>query len=151
LTWGSRRRQITVGAKQRALLFVVLLVVLGVVMAKVLVKGRPAEVAATAPAPPSAGSATQLPRMLELGSTTCKPCKEMEPIIAALKQELRGQVAIQFVDVYANPDYVEKYQVKVIPLQVFLDTGGKELFRHTGVYPKDEVLAKLRELGMLKG
>ena len=144
MTWGSRRRQITVGARQRALLFVVLLVVLGVVIAKVVVKGRPAEVAATAPA-------VQLPRMLELGSTTCKPCKEMEPIIAALKQELRGQVIIQFVDVFENPDYVEKYQVKVIPLQVFLDTEGKELFRHTGVYPKDEILAKMKELGMLKG
>jgi len=132
-----------VGARQRALLFVVLLVVLGVVIAKVVVKGRPAEVAATAPA--------QLPRMLELGSVTCKPCKQMEPIIAALKQELRGQVAIQFVDVFENPDYVEKYQVKVIPLQVFLDTEGKELFRHTGVYPKDEILAKMKELGILKG
>jgi thioredoxin 1 len=133
-----------VGARQRALLFVVLLVVLGVVIAKVVVKGRPAEVAATAPA-------VQLPRMLELGSTTCKPCKQMAPIIAALKQELRGQVIIQFVDVFENPDYVEKYQVKVIPLQVFLDTEGKELFRHTGVYPKDEVLAKMKELGILKG
>ena len=132
------------GARQRALLFVVLLVVLGVVIAKVVVKGRPAEVAATAPA-------VQLPRMLELGSTTCKPCKEMEPIIAALKQELRGKVTIQFVDVFEKPDYVEKYQVKVIPLQVFLDTEGKELFRHTGVYPKDEILAKMKELGMLKG
>lgn len=132
--------------RQRTLLLFVVGVVLGVITYKVIAGRQRAQVAATV----SGGAEKALPRLLELGSDTCSACKKMEPILAALKQELAGKVSIEFVDVYKQEEYVEKYEIKVIPLQVFLDAEGRELFRHTGVYSKEEILAKMKELGMLR-
>lgn len=91
-----------------------------------------------------------LPKMLELGSVGCKPCAYMAPIIDSLGKELAGKVFVKFYDVTENQDIAEQYKIMTIPTQVFLDAEGKELFRHIGVFEKAEILAKLKELGMLK-
>jgi thioredoxin 1 len=98
-------------------------------------------------AKPAASKA--LPKMLELGSVGCKPCTYMAPIIDALTQELKGKVTVQFYDVNDNPAMAERYQIQVIPTQIFLDAAGKELFRHVGVFEKEEILARMKELKML--
>lgn len=73
----------------------------------------------------------------------------MEPIIEALTEELKGKVEVSFTDVEKQPAVADKYQISVIPTQIFLDAEGKELFRHTGVFQREEILAKMRELKML--
>ncbi|MBP8952884.1 MAG: thioredoxin family protein [Armatimonadetes bacterium] len=118
----------------------------------------PAETAAPAPAAPGADagatsdeeSTGALPALLELGSVGCKPCEYMAPIIDSLTEELKGKVDVTFTDVAKEPDVARKYKIITIPTQVFLDADGKELFRHIGVFEKEEILAKLKELGMLK-
>jgi thioredoxin 1 len=90
-----------------------------------------------------------LPRLIELGSTGCVPCEHMAPIIESLRAELKGKVAVEFINVGEHPEAIDKYAIQTIPVQVFVDASGKELLRHTGVFEKDEILAKLRELGML--
>lgn len=106
------------------------------------------------PSPPSpspaAESTKSLPTMLELGSVGCKPCEYMAPIIEDLEKELAGKVVVRFHDVAKRPELAERYQIMTIPTQIFLDANGKELFRHIGVYEKTEILAKMKELGMLK-
>lgn len=91
-----------------------------------------------------------LPTMLELGSKGCKPCEYMAPIIESLAKELDGKVVVRFHDVAKRPELAERYQIMTIPTQVFLDANGKELFRHIGVFEKDEILSKMKELGMLQ-
>jgi len=54
---------------------------------------------------------------------------------------------VDFIDVWKNPDAGGEYGVRVIPLQIFFDANGKELFRHEGFYAKDDILAKWRDLG----
>lgn len=108
-----------------------------------------AEPAAT-PAAEKPAEGKPLPKMLELGSVGCKPCTYMAPIIDSLEKELAGKVVVKFYDVIENQAIAEQYKVMTIPTQVFLDAEGKELFRHIGVFEKAEILAKLKELGMLK-
>jgi thioredoxin 1 len=120
----------------------------------------PVDAAATGPDTPagetqtaSEGSAAEgegLPKMLELGSVGCKPCEYMAPIIDSLEKELAGKVFVKFYDVSQNPHIAQEHKIITIPTQVFLDADGKELFRHIGVFEKEEILAKLKELGMLK-
>lgn len=93
--------------------------------------------------------AAALPKLLELGSTECAQCKEMAPIIDALTAELKGKVEVSFTDVDKDPAVVDQYKIDLIPTQVFLDAEGKELFRHTGVFQREEILAKMNELKML--
>lgn len=108
---------------------------------------------AKAPAPGAAESASSaatarpVPRMVELGSTVCLLCKEMQPIISELEQKYAGRLTVEFIDVVQNPDAMEKFNETIIPTQVFLAPDGKELFRHNGFFSKEEILSKWRELG----
>jgi thioredoxin 1 len=44
--------------------------------------------------------------------------------------------------------YAEKYGIKVIPTQVFLDKEGKEFFRHEGFFPEGEIDKLLQKRGL---
>ncbi|MHB8994708.1 MAG: organomercurial lyase [Armatimonadota bacterium] len=98
----------------------------------------------------SAGAqpAAKLPKLLDLGSVTCIPCKQMAPILEELKRELAGKIDVEFADVNKQPALADKYRIEMIPTQVFLSAEGKELFRHVGFYGKADILAKLTELGL---
>jgi thioredoxin 1 len=91
---------------------------------------------------------SQLPKLLDLGAGKCIPCKMMAPILDELREKYEGQLEVVFIDVWQNPDEAEKYAVDQIPTQIFFDAAGKERFRHTGFYSKQEILAKWKELGV---
>ena len=96
----------------------------------------------------TAPAATGLPRMVELGSVTCVPCKMMASILEELRKEYAGRLQVDFIDVQPNKAAGKAYGVRFIPTQVFFDASGKELFRHEGFFAKDDILAKWRELGV---
>jgi thioredoxin 1 len=81
-----------------------------------------------------------LPTLLELSSTTCPPCREMIPILEQLKKEYDGRVNIKIIDIDQQPDEVQKYSIRVIPTQILLDADGKEIGRHEGFIPKEELI-----------
>jgi len=91
---------------------------------------------------------TSLPRLVDLGSDTCIPCKMMAPVLEELKSELAGKLNVEFLNVHENPNFLEHYNIRIIPTQIFYDAAGKELFRHQGFYSKEDILAEFRELGI---
>lgn len=103
---------------------------------------------ARAQAPVEPQSPAALPRLLDLGAGKCIPCKMMAPILEELRKEYAGRMAVEFIDVWQNPDGGKKYGIRIIPTQIFFDASGKELFRHEGFYSKDDILAKWKELGV---
>jgi thiol-disulfide isomerase/thioredoxin len=96
-----------------------------------------------------AGTKTALPKLLDLGADKCIPCKAMAPILEELKREYAGKFEVHFIDIWKNPDAGKKYEVQMIPTQIFFDVEGKERFRHTGFFGKEDILAKWKELGVL--
>jgi thiol-disulfide isomerase/thioredoxin len=97
---------------------------------------------------PAAAIEAGLPTLLELGADRCIPCQQMKPIIDSLKATYEGQLHVDFIDVWKNPEEGKKYGVRVIPLQIFFDAEGQELFRHEGFFSKEDILAKWTELGV---
>lgn len=93
-------------------------------------------------------AAKTLPRFLELGADKCIPCKMMQPILDELRAEYPGKLQVDFIDVWKNPKEADRYNVQGIPTQIFFDANGKEVFRHYGFYPKEDILAKFKELGI---
>ncbi|MBN1384131.1 MAG: thioredoxin family protein [Elusimicrobia bacterium] len=87
---------------------------------------------------------------VELGSVGCIPCKKMQPIMEAVEEEYKGQVKVVFYDVWTDEGrpYAEKYKIRLIPTQVFLDKDGKEYFRHEGFFPKEELVKILKMKGV---
>ncbi len=88
------------------------------------------------------------PVFVDLGSDTCVSCKAMMSVIEELRAGFAGQLQVEFLDVHKYPGLSDMYGIKLIPTQVFYDAGGKELFRHEGFYPTDDILAKWKELGV---
>ena len=88
------------------------------------------------------------PRLLDLGTGKCKPCKMMAPILDELKEEYMGRLDVEFVDVWQNPDAASRHGVESIPTQIFFSAAGKELYRHQGFFAKEDILKKWEELGV---
>jgi thioredoxin 1 len=87
---------------------------------------------------------------IELGSVGCVPCDMMRPILDEIEKEYKEQVLVRFYDVrslFGRP-YAEKYAVRMIPTQVFLDKDGNEYFRHVGFFEKAEIVKVLQMQGV---
>jgi thioredoxin 1 len=74
----------------------------------------------------------------------------MQPVMKAIEAKYAGQVSVVFHDVWKpeQRQYAEKYGIRVIPTQVFLDKDGKEFFRHEGFYPEAEIHKLLEKRGL---
>ena len=107
----------------------------------------PAAAAESVSTEAGAPQSADLPRLVDLGADKCIPCKMMAPILEELKTAYAGQFEVEFIDVWKNPDAGKPYGIRSIPTQIFIDAGGKELFRHEGFFPKEDILAKWKELG----
>jgi thioredoxin 1 len=103
----------------------------------------------SAPASQAVGQPSNpLPKLLDLGAGRCVPCKLMAPILEELKQDYAGTMEVEFIDVWENREAAESFGVETIPTQIFFDAEGRELFRHTGFYGREDILAKWEELGV---
>ena len=87
------------------------------------------------------------PTMVDLGADGCRPCDMMAPILESLKKDYAGKANVLFVHVRKEQILAARYGVQSIPVQVFFDKDGKEVFRHVGFFPKDQITAKLAEMG----
>ena len=117
--------------------------------------------------------AAGVPVIIDFGADSCKPCKEMAPVLVALHEELKGKAIIRFVDVWKNRDLAEGFPLQVIPTQIFFDSTGKPFTpsdaigipmtqystrdtnkhvftTHEGGVTKDQLLSVLHEMGMQK-
>jgi thioredoxin 1 len=89
------------------------------------------------------------PTVAEFGAATCVPCKAMKPVLQEIVAEYGDKLNLSFIDVRNNTNLTTKYKISLIPTQVFFDSGGQEVTRHVGFWPKEDVLAHLQELGLL--
>jgi thioredoxin 1 len=90
----------------------------------------------------------KLPRLVDLGADKCIPCKMMAPILKELKSQYQGKLEVVIIDVWENPDQAKKYNIMLIPTQIFYDSNSKELFRHEGFFSKEDILGKWKEFGI---
>ncbi len=98
-----------------------------------------------------AWSETEIPvkdtvTMVDFGSTSCLPCKLMEPIMEQLKGEYQGRAAILLIDVVKDRDMAGSFNIRAIPTQVFFDNTGKEVWRHAGFLDKKSITKKINSL-----
>jgi thioredoxin 1 len=104
-------------------------------------------VPAAVPAPRAVAAAAK-PRLLELGSMRCQACLEMAKVLDALRASQGENLQVDFIDVFEQPEAADRHKISLIPTQILFDPSGKEIFRHTGYFSHDDILAKFRELGV---
>lgn len=94
-------------------------------------------------------NSNSLPKMLDLGSTTCIPCKKMAPILDSLDLIYVGKAEIIFIDIKENQKAARDYGVTMIPTQIFIDDRGKEVNRHVGFFSADSINARFTAMGII--
>jgi len=126
-------------------------ITLSVLAACILGAGAAASQTANASSPAqSSATGKPLVTFVELGSVKCVPCRQMQPVMEAVGKKYGDQIAIVFHDVWKSEErqYAEKYGIRVIPTQVFLDRDGKEFFRHEGFFPEEAIDTLLQKRGL---
>lgn len=87
---------------------------------------------------------------IELGSVKCIPCKQMQPVMKSIEEKYSDQIKVIFYDVWQpeQKKYAQKYGIRLIPTQIFLDKYGTEFHRHEGFYPEAEIDKLLKTKGL---
>lgn len=88
------------------------------------------------------------PRLLDLGSKGCTACTMMEPVLEELRETCKGTLQVDFIDVWEHEQVSTDYGIEIIPVQIFFNEDGKELYRHQGFISAADILNKFKELGI---
>ena len=86
---------------------------------------------------------SQLPVLVDLYADWCQPCKQLEPILNQLADELNGKLKIVRVDVERSPMLARAFRVQSIPMMVLIH-GGRPVDQVVGLVDKKTILAMLQ-------
>ncbi|MDO9531742.1 MAG: thioredoxin family protein [Deltaproteobacteria bacterium] len=86
------------------------------------------------------------PKILEFDRKFCPICKASELVIRAVKDRYPGQFDVEKLYIDEADVMFRRYKVAIVPTQVFLNAAGQQVARHEGVYKKEALIQKLREL-----
>ena len=79
------------------------------------------------------------PVLVDFHAEWCGPCKSLAPIIKEVKSEFGARLKIVKIDVDKNQLLARKLGIKGVPTMI-LYNGGKQLWRQSGVVPKNELI-----------
>jgi thioredoxin 1 len=83
------------------------------------------------------------PVLVDLAADWCQPCKQLEPILRQLSEELAGKVKFVRVDVDQSPRLARAFQVQSIPMLVLVK-DGRPVDQIMGLTDKKTIAAMLQ-------
>jgi putative thioredoxin len=86
-----------------------------------------------------------VPVVIDFWATWCEPCKQLSPVLERLAAEFGGRFLLATVDVDANPQLGQAFQVQSIPT-VFAVVKGQPIPLFQGAQPEAQVRAVITEL-----
>jgi thioredoxin 1 len=86
---------------------------------------------------------SELPVLVDLYADWCQPCKQLEPILRQLADELSGKLKIVRTDVDKNPTLARAFKVQSIPMLVLIK-DGRPVDQIVGLADKKTILAMVQ-------
>ncbi|OKL53333.1 hypothetical protein BSZ39_10020 [Bowdeniella nasicola] len=87
----------------------------------------------------------RVPVVLDLWATWCQPCKQLGPILEKLAREYAGRMQLAKIDVDANSQLMQAFQVQSVPT-VFVLIGGQPFQLFQGAHPESQLRALFDEM-----
>jgi thioredoxin 1 len=88
------------------------------------------------------------PSLVDFGSKGCRPCDMLAPILETLKKKYDGKANVLFISVVQEQILAARYGIDSIPVLVFFDKDGKEVSRHVGFFPQEEIEKQMAKMGV---
>ena len=88
------------------------------------------------------------PVLVDFGSNSCIPCRQLRPILQEIRKEQAGKMEVLVIDVYKYQDLASEYRIQVIPTIILFDSNAKEVFRNQGFMPKAAIMEQTRKVGV---
>jgi thioredoxin 1 len=86
------------------------------------------------------------PTLVDFGAEWCPPCQQQAPVLDEVVELYRDKANIVYIDTEQYGSIADSYGIKSIPTQIFFDANGKEVSRHLGFYPLEEIRRDLDQL-----
>lgn len=84
------------------------------------------------------------PAIIDLYATWCGPCKRLAPILAEIQKDYGNKIQIYKVDTDKETALARLFNVRSIPLMVFIPKKG-EPFLVSGLRPKEQLVQIINE------
>lgn len=88
---------------------------------------------------------SDLPVLVDIWATWCRPCRQIAPILESLAGEYAGRLVIAKLDADANPATAAESGVVSIPTLNFY-SGGQLVKTVVGAHPKNVLVAAIEEV-----
>lgn len=88
------------------------------------------------------------PMMVEFGSLHCHSCQLMAKRLYKVKKS-HPNAQIYFVDLYKNKAAAKRFNIRVIPTQIYINKEGQVVDTHMGAIEVEDLVKNLKERGVL--
>lgn len=78
------------------------------------------------------------PILVDFRADWCGPCRQLEPALEELSNELAGRITVASVDIDSNPNAPSKLGVRGIPA-LFIFKNGEVVAESSGARPKSSL------------
>ncbi|MFE3459862.1 thioredoxin family protein [Nocardiopsis aegyptia] len=85
---------------------------------------------------------SDVPVLVEFTSDSCPPCRQLEPVLRSLADDLRGRMRIVQVDVPTSPNTTRDHNVMATPTMLLFQ-GGEPVRQLVGAQPKRRLLREV--------
>ena len=82
-------------------------------------------------------------KVLKFGAIWCKECLVMRSMWQEIEKDING-FEVEYYDADENPEKLEEYSIKDIPVFIFLDKNSQEIFRLQGIQNKKDLIEKVK-------
>lgn len=78
-------------------------------------------------------------KVLKFGAVWCNECLVMKPMWSEIETKM-PELKTEYFDSDDNPDLLKKYDIKNIPVFIFLDKNNNEILRLEGLQNREELI-----------
>ena len=82
---------------------------------------------------------SDVPVLVDMFATWCRPCKMMAPVVAQLAEEYEGTVKVGKLDIDQNVDIVAQYKIMSVPTFLVIK-DGEVVKKLIGAVSKEELV-----------